>query len=134
MRPKRSTAESRKDVQLFRKMNFRNSKHEFYGIPIMAANMDGVATIEMAKKLATYGIFTCLNKTIPTMELVNYFDTDSKSTINYTAMTIGAAPKDEEKFFSENIHALKMNYVEQKKNPNKKNGINSKNNQKEQKS
>ncbi len=100
LRPKRSTAESRKDVQLFRKMNFRNSKHEFYGIPIMAANMDGVATIEMAKKLATYGIFTCLNKTIPTMELVNYFDTDSKSTINYTAMTIGAAPKDEEKFFN----------------------------------
>ncbi len=100
LRPKRSTAESRKDVQLFREMNFRNSEDKFYGIPIMAANMDGVATIDMANKLSSYGIFTCLNKTIPTMDLVNYFDTDSLSNLNYTAMSIGAAPKDEEKFLN----------------------------------
>ena len=40
LRPKRSTAESRKDVNLWRSMKFRNSEGEFYGVPIMAANMD----------------------------------------------------------------------------------------------
>ena len=47
----------------------------------------------------------------------------------YKRMT-GNLSQEEEKFFSENIHALKMNYSEQKNDPNKKNGINSTNNQK----
>jgi hypothetical protein len=47
----------------------------------------------------------------------------------YKRMT-GNLSQDEEKFFSENIHALKMNYVEQKNDPNEKNGIKSTNNQK----
>jgi len=100
LRPKRSTAKTRKDVNLFRGMKFRNSKKEYFGIPIMAANMDGVGTLEMAKVMAKQGLFTCLNKPIPTMDLVNHFDTDSDTELNYTAMTIGASPKDEEKFFN----------------------------------
>ena len=94
LRPKRSTAKTRKDVNLFRGMKFRNSKKEYFGIPIMAANMDGVGTLEMAKVMAKQGLFTCLNKPISTMDLVNYFDTDTDSVLNYTAMTIGASPKD----------------------------------------
>ena len=43
---------------------------------------------------------------------------------------IGNLSHEEEKFFSENIHALKMNYAEQKNDPNEKNSINSTNNQK----
>jgi len=100
LRPKRSTAESRKDVNLWRSMKFRNSDGEFYGVPIMAANMDGVGTFEMAEVLSSNGMFTCLNKTIPTMDLVNHFDTESKIPGNYTAMTIGATKRDEDKFAS----------------------------------
>ena len=100
LRPKRSTAESRKDVNLWRSMKFRNSDGKFYGVPIMAANMDGVGTFEMAEVLSSNGMFTCLNKTIPTMDLVNHFDTESKMSGNYTAMTIGATKKDEDKFAS----------------------------------
>ena len=44
---------------------------------------------------------------------------------------IGNLSDEEEKFFSENIHALKMNYIEQKDNPNEKNGGKSNNNNKE---
>ena len=47
----------------------------------------------------------------------------------YKRMT-GNLSHEEEKFFSENIHALKMNYAEQKNDPNEKNSINSTNNQK----
>ena len=51
IRPKRSTLKSRKEVDLFRTTIFRNSKEEYIGIPIMAANMDGVGTFEIADAL-----------------------------------------------------------------------------------
>lgn len=60
--PKRSTLSSRREVDLVRKFKFRWSHHEYEGIPIMAANMDGVATFEMAKALQKHGLFTCLTK------------------------------------------------------------------------
>tara|TARA_R100001509_G_scaffold116897_1_gene71664 strand:+ start:309 stop:1337 length:1029 start_codon:yes stop_codon:yes gene_type:complete len=100
LRPKRSTAESRKDVNLWRSMKFRNSEGEFYGVPIMAANMDGVGTLEMAEILSSNGMFTCLNKPISEEDLINHFSTDSKLPSNYTAMTIGATKREEDKFAS----------------------------------
>lgn len=62
-RPKRSTMGSRSQVSLERTYTFRNSKQSYTGIPIMAANMDGVGTVEMAKALAKHNMFTCLVKT-----------------------------------------------------------------------
>ena len=60
--PKRSTLSSRREVDLVRKFKFRWSQHEYSGIPIIAANMDGVATFEMAKALQKHGLFTCITK------------------------------------------------------------------------
>ena len=51
IRPKRSTLTSRKDVDLYRIFKFRNGG-SYYGIPIMAANMDGVGTLEVGKTLS----------------------------------------------------------------------------------
>ena len=62
IRPKRSTLKSRKQVSLKRKYTFRNSKQDWEGIPIMAANMDGVGTFKMANELSKLGLFTCLIK------------------------------------------------------------------------
>jgi len=61
-RPKRSEIGSRKDVDLHRTYTFRNSGKTYSGVPIMAANMDGVGTFEMALPLAKKGMFTCLAK------------------------------------------------------------------------
>jgi GMP reductase len=61
-RPKRSTLSSRKEVDLERKYTFKHSGKVYTGIPIMAANMDGVGTIEMAITLHRHGLFTCLTK------------------------------------------------------------------------
>lgn len=61
-RPKRSTMGSRKDVSLERTYTFRNSKHTYTGLPIMAANMDGVGTTSMATTLSKFDLFTVLNK------------------------------------------------------------------------
>ena len=62
IRPKRSTLKSRKEVNLSRTYKFRNSKQSWTGIPIMASNMDGVGTFEMAYSLSNLGLFTCLTK------------------------------------------------------------------------
>ena len=62
IRPKRSTLRSRKQVSLERTYKFRNSHQEWSGIPIMAANMDGVGTFEMAEALSHLKLFTCITK------------------------------------------------------------------------
>ena len=110
IRPKRSTLGSRKEVQLERGYTWRNWQPEemsmeqlrdidhWRGIPIMASNMDGVGTIEMADQLATAGIFTCLVKTYSVQELVSYFDTDMYERTNYVAMSIGITDRDHAKF------------------------------------
>jgi len=107
IRPKRSTLGSRKEVDLERGFTFRNYKPEFSenaeyrhwrGIPIMAANMDGVGTFEMADTLAKQNIMTCLVKTYSVEDIVNFFDTDDYLRTNYVAMSIGILEKDAEKF------------------------------------
>ena len=87
IRPKRSTLKSRKDVSLRRTYRFRNSKQAWTGIPIMAANMDGVGTFKMTEALSSYEMFTCLNKHYDPEEWhVNHALVD----LNYTALSIGS--------------------------------------------
>ena len=111
LKPKRSTATSRKEVDLFRRLEFKNAKGEdrrFYGVPIIASNMDGVGTFAMADELRTQGLMTCLVKTYTSKELTEYFDPVSASLTlsqqqldaisNYTIMSIGATDDDINKF------------------------------------
>jgi len=108
IRPKRSTLGSRKEVDLQREYVFRNFQAydmkdiiddvHFAGVPIMAANMDGVGTFEMADALAQQGMFTCLVKTYTVTELVNFFDTDDYLRTNHVAMSIGITETDHQKF------------------------------------
>ena len=103
IRPKRSTLKSRKEVQLERKFTFRNytpewvdaQSIEYYrGVPIMASNMDGVGTFEMADTLAKQHIFTCLVKTYSADELIEYFNNNDRLRTNYVAMSIGTSDDD----------------------------------------
>ncbi|MDB4257140.1 GMP reductase [bacterium] len=103
IRPKRSTLKSRKQVKLHRSFTFRNYVAEFpeqdvtehyNGVPIMASNMDGVGTFEMADALASQNIFTCLVKTYSADELIEFFDTDDYLRTNYVAMSIGTSDDD----------------------------------------
>ena len=104
LRPKRSTLGSRKDVSVERTYTFRNSKQSYTGVPIMAANMDGVATFEMADELAGLGLFTCLVKTYSVKELVNFFDDSVDSVRNarreHVAYSMGITEADFNKFLS----------------------------------
>jgi GMP reductase len=112
IRPKRSTLGSRKDVDLDRGFTFRNYSGDkldgyrhYRGVPIMASNMDGVGTVEMADKLAQQGMFTCLVKTLAVSELLEYFNKDEvtsppddDSRREHVAMSIGITDTDLAKF------------------------------------
>jgi GMP reductase len=102
IRPKRSTLGSRKEVDVSRGFTFRNSQldtidnyRHYRGVPIMASNMDGVGTFEIADKLAEQGMFTCLVKTYTSNDLIDFFNTDyfhtqfKRNRSDYVAMSIG---------------------------------------------
>jgi GMP reductase len=99
IKPKRSTLGSRKQVQLDREYNFRNtdSNTGYKGIPIMASNMDGVGTFEMADKLAELGLFTCLVKTYTVEQLTEFFLETNGIRREHVAMSIGITDDDIEK-------------------------------------
>lgn len=69
IRPKRSTLESRKDVNLHRTFQFKCGKI-WTGVPIAAANMDTTGTVEMADVLGEFDMITCLSKHTPLAEFV----------------------------------------------------------------
>jgi GMP reductase len=62
IKPKRSTMTSRSEVVLSRTYNFKHSKKTWTGVPIIAANMDCVGTVSMAKALEKHEMLTCLSK------------------------------------------------------------------------
>ena len=100
IRPKRSTLTSRSEVDLRRAFEFTRNGKSFYGVPIMAANMDGVGTFKMADTLAAQRIFTCLVKTYSENELVSFFDNGNEdyTRTNFVAMSIGISHEEEMKF------------------------------------
>ena len=91
IRPKRSTLSSRKEVDLNRTYKFKHSKTEWTGVPIMAANMDGVGTLDMAHALYEHRMFTCLIKNTN----IEYFDTSVEEIGgNYFAVSTGTSDSD----------------------------------------
>ncbi len=108
IRPKRSTLGSRKEVNLEREFTFRNKltveqdvlydDYDWKGVPIMASNMDGVGTFEMADKLAEGKIFTCLVKTYSADDLIEYFNEGLIERSDFVAMSIGIQDADLNKF------------------------------------
>ena len=86
-RPKRSTLSSRKDVDLNRTYKFRYSQNEWSGIPIVAANMDGVGELDVAEKLSEFGMITCLTKQHDVNRLKKY--KKLKSIYKNLALSVG---------------------------------------------
>ncbi len=90
IRPKRSTLSSRKDVDISREYKFRWSGDTFKGVPIIAANMDGVGTFEMAKafKRDGNGLTVALTKHYPEADLANFFIKNGSASVWYSVGTV----------------------------------------------
>jgi GMP reductase len=91
IRPKRSEAPSRASVELERDYRFLNGGGEWRGVPIVAANMDTVGTMEMARAIGP-PMLTCLHKYYPEAALVDFFRDEARA--SSTFFTVGL--KDDE--------------------------------------
>lgn len=96
IRPKRSTLTTRKEVDLRRKFTFRHSPIEFYGVPIMASNMDTIGTFEMARALHEQCMFTCIHKHYDMADWDEglILDTGPDPSINSVAVSTGISDGD----------------------------------------
>lgn len=94
IRPKRSTLRSRKDVDITRDFTFKWSGKSFSGVPIIAANMDGVGTFAMAQTLAEHKLSVALHKHYPLDDLITFFEKNDPAAAWYS---IGMVKDDQDK-------------------------------------
>ncbi|MCB1682453.1 MAG: GMP reductase [Rhodospirillales bacterium] len=99
IRPKRSTLVSRKDVDISREFKFRWSGRTFRGVPVIAANMDGVGTMAMARAFLKdgNGLTVAVHKHYPLQELLDFYN---RKTVLASWYSIGMTESDEKKFES----------------------------------
>ena len=79
--PKKSNLNSRKEVVLERTIVFQNGI-TWTGIPIIAANMTTIGTLDVYKVLSTYKIITALHKFHRLQDLLDYNKENSDSKLN----------------------------------------------------
>jgi GMP reductase len=96
IRPKRSTLTSRSDVDITREFTFRHAGVKYHGIPIIASNMDGTGTMEMARALDTFRLSTALHKHYSVDQCVSFFGALTRKSAAFYSMGITKA--DEDKF------------------------------------
>jgi len=96
IRPKRSTLSSRKEVDIRRKYKFKWSGQEYNGVPIIAANMDGVGTMAMARAFAKdgNGLTAALIKHYSIEQLVSFYEEQGNQNVWYST---GVSERDVEK-------------------------------------
>jgi len=93
IRPKRSTLKSRSEVSLERTYTFKHSKQKWTGVPIMAANMDGVGTIGVHNILSQYKLITCFTKYYTKLDYAICSKLVSK-TLDFCAVSTGTSDSD----------------------------------------
>lgn len=95
IRPKRSTMNSRAEVDVRRTFRFVHTGAEWTGFPLIAANMDTIGTFSMARALAPFGAMVAIHKHYPVDALVAFFREDVAANAFYT---VGTTKEDLDKF------------------------------------
>lgn len=95
IRPKRSTLQSRNDVDIGRTFKFLHSGKEWTGFPLIAANMDVVGTMAVARALSAFGAMTALHKHYPADALIEFFKGSDTGNVFYS---LGTTEADYDKF------------------------------------
>jgi GMP reductase len=91
--PKRSALSSRSQVNLERTFTFR-SGNSWKGVPIIAANMDGVGTLEMDDEFNKHECMVAVTKHYTAEQLVEHFSKKMSSSI----YSLGISNDDRDKF------------------------------------
>lgn len=109
IRPKRSYLSSRSEVTLIKEYKFKHSSYVWRGVPVIAANMDTVGTMAMAKALAQHQCMTALHKHYNIEQLINFFGPsnseedkelkkENKHALQHTFYSMGIVERDLAKF------------------------------------
>ncbi|GEA51398.1 GMP reductase [Vibrio inusitatus NBRC 102082] len=96
-RPKRSTLKSRSQVNLTRDFTFKHSGRQWSGVPVIAANMDSVATFEMAAALAEHDVMTAVHKHYTVEQWAEFVQNADAKTLNNVFVSTGTSEADFEK-------------------------------------
>ncbi len=90
IRPKRSTLGSRSEVDVTRSFRFAHTGREWTGFPLIAANMDVVGTMQMARALHKHGAMVALHKHYEAQELIAFFRSPDSANSFYSLGTTQA--------------------------------------------
>lgn len=100
IRPKRSTLNSRSEVDLNREYKFKHVKdYTWKGVPIMIANMDTTGTFEMAIEASKFNMMTCIHKYYSLEQWKTFIDNISvfeKNNSIFEHIAISSGSKDED--------------------------------------
>ncbi|NOH80403.1 GMP reductase [Vibrio sp. RE86] len=96
-RPKRSTLKSRSQVELTREFTFKHSGRQWSGTPVIAANMDSVASFEMAAALAEHNVMTAVHKHYTVEQWADFVKNADKNTLNNVFVSTGTSDAEFEK-------------------------------------
>ncbi|CAM4203991.1 MULTISPECIES: GMP reductase [Vibrio] len=96
-RPKRSTLKSRSQVNLTRDFTFKHSGRQWSGVPVIAANMDSVATFEMAAALAEHDVMTAVHKHYTVEQWADFVKNADSKTLKNVFVSTGTSEAEFEK-------------------------------------
>ncbi|AEY00825.1 guanosine 5'-monophosphate oxidoreductase [Oceanimonas sp. GK1] len=96
-RPKRSTLNSRAQVELNREFTFKHSGRRWSGVPVIAANMDTVATFEMARALARHEMLTAVHKHYSVEQWQAFVNDAGADVLKHVIVSTGTSERDFEK-------------------------------------
>ena len=97
IRPKRSNLKSRSQVVLERHFTFLHSKHQWSGVPVIAANMDTTGTFEVARTLASHGMLTAVHKHYSLAEWNTFLSGSNDSIYPRVMVSTGTSQADYDK-------------------------------------
>ena len=93
LRPKRSSLQSRSQVDLQRTLRFKHSKQEWTGVPLVVANMDTVGTFEMAATMSQHKAVVAIHKHY-SLDDWRRFAQEHSDCVPYVAVSAGTSAKD----------------------------------------
>ena len=109
--PKRSTLESRSKVDITRTYKFKYSQEVYTGTPIVAANMDSVGTMEMAKAFAKHNMAVALHKFYSNEKLVEYYNSPDANPHTFYSMGITEHDYNKFEWVTKSLGAMHPKYV-----------------------
>lgn len=100
IRPKRSTLASRSNVDVERTLRFAHTGTLWTGFPLIAANMDVIGTMGMAKALRSHGAMVALHKHYDADALAAFFAGEDAGNAFYS---LGTTESDHDKLAYVNV-------------------------------